>query len=294
MFDAHNIHGFCILISLMQMITSERHQKALLGGTERFVGKDHPDKLIPKVSAILAAFYNEDIITEEVLVAWGSKASKKYVDLSTSKKVRKAAQKFLEWLAEAESGSPALAALAARRSQAEQGLAVEQARWKPQIFAFGSYNMIKKYQSLIEPDWIAGVGINLTLFSPEDRASKVSSARETVRQAESLQAAASTSIATEVEAAFRKVEQAREQFNLLDSTIALAEENLRLRERGFEEAQSTSLDINDARNASARSKTARALAAYDYVIALVQLLHATGQTKALPEFIHQADTYLPQ
>jgi translation initiation factor 5 len=87
----------------MQMITSERHQKALLGGTERFVGKDHPDKLIPTVSAILAAFYNEDIITEEVLMAWGSKASKKYVDLSTSKKVRKAAQKFLEWLAEAES-----------------------------------------------------------------------------------------------------------------------------------------------------------------------------------------------
>lgn len=199
-----------------------------------------------------------------------------------------------QWLTEAESRSPELAALAARRGQAEQGLAVEQARWKPQIFAFGSYNMIKKYQSLIEPDWIAGVGINLTLFSPEDRASKVSSARETVRQAESLQAAAGTSIATEVEAAFRKVEQAREQFNLLDSTIALADESLRLRERGFEEAQATSLDINDARNALARSKTARALAAYDYVIALVQLLHATGQTKALPEFIHQADTYLPQ
>ena len=92
-----------VYLFLMQMTTSERHQKALLGGTERFVGKDHPDKLIPKVSAILAAFYNEDVITEEVLMAWGSKASKKYVDLSTSKKVRKAAQKFLEWLAEAES-----------------------------------------------------------------------------------------------------------------------------------------------------------------------------------------------
>jgi translation initiation factor 5 len=87
----------------MKMITSERHQKALLGGTERFVGKDHPDKLIPQVPAILMAFYQEDVITEDVVKAWGSKASKKYVDLGTSKKVRKAAEKFLEWLENAQS-----------------------------------------------------------------------------------------------------------------------------------------------------------------------------------------------
>jgi outer membrane protein TolC len=89
------------------------------------------------------------------------------------------------------------------------------------------------------------------------------------------------------------VEQAREQFNLLDSTIALAEENLRLRERGFEEAQSTGLDVNDARSSLARSQTARAVAAYDYVIALVQLLQVSGQAKALSEFIQQADVNLP-
>ena len=85
------------------MITSERHQKAFLGGTERFVGKDHPDTLIPQVPAILMTLYQEDILTEDVIKAWGSKASKKYVDISTSKKVRKAAEKFLEWLENAES-----------------------------------------------------------------------------------------------------------------------------------------------------------------------------------------------
>jgi translation initiation factor 5 len=83
-------------------MTSERHQKAFLGGTERFVGNDNP-KLIPQVPAILLAYYQEDLVSEEVAKAWGSKASKKYVDLSTSKKVRKAAEKFLEWLENAES-----------------------------------------------------------------------------------------------------------------------------------------------------------------------------------------------
>jgi outer membrane protein TolC len=198
-----------------------------------------------------------------------------------------------QWLRLAEGGNPTLAALAARRSQAEQGIAVAESLWRPQLFAFGTYNMIRKYQSLVEPDWIAGVGVNVTLFAHEDRASKVHAAREALNEVQSLEDAAERAIATQVEAMYRKVEQAREQFKLLDSTIALAEENLRLRERGFGEGQATSLDVNDARNALARSQTARAVAAYDYVIALTQLLQAAGRAQSLPDFIQQADVRLP-
>lgn len=86
---------------LQKMIgESEKHQKAFLGGTERFVGNDHPD-LIPQVSAILMQYYQNDLVSEEVAKAWGHKASKKYVDINTSRKVRKAAEKFLEWLDQA-------------------------------------------------------------------------------------------------------------------------------------------------------------------------------------------------
>jgi translation initiation factor 5 len=81
---------------------SEKHMKAFLGGTERFVGNDHPD-LIPQIPAILMSYYQNDLVSEEVSKSWGHKASKKYVDISTSRKVRKAAEKFLQWLDEAES-----------------------------------------------------------------------------------------------------------------------------------------------------------------------------------------------
>lgn len=84
------------------MITSERHEKAFLGGTERFVGMDKP-ALIPSVTGILMKFYENDLVSEEVLKSWGSKASKKYVDIATSKKVRKSAEKFMTWLETAES-----------------------------------------------------------------------------------------------------------------------------------------------------------------------------------------------
>jgi translation initiation factor 5 len=86
------------------MITSERHEKALLGGTERFLGLTKPN-LIPQTSVILIQMYQQDLISEEVAKAWGVKASKKFVDLSTSKKIRVAAKKFVEWLDEAEEES---------------------------------------------------------------------------------------------------------------------------------------------------------------------------------------------
>ncbi|KAF2171910.1 hypothetical protein M409DRAFT_18140 [Zasmidium cellare ATCC 36951] len=87
---------------LKKIITSERHEKAFLGGIERFVGIDKPN-LIPLVSGILMKIYEADIVSEETLKSWGSKASKKYVDLPTSRKVRKSAEKFIEWLNTADS-----------------------------------------------------------------------------------------------------------------------------------------------------------------------------------------------
>lgn len=98
-------HHFESSANTFQLITSERHEKALLGGIERFIGlrsKENPD-IYKEVSKVLMQAYNEDLISEEVVTKWGTRASKKYVDLPTSKKVRKSAETFLTWLAEAES-----------------------------------------------------------------------------------------------------------------------------------------------------------------------------------------------
>jgi translation initiation factor 5 len=61
--------------------------------------------MLDKVVKILQLYYHHDLISEEVATKWGSKASKKYVDLATSKKVRKAAEPFITWLQEAEEES---------------------------------------------------------------------------------------------------------------------------------------------------------------------------------------------
>lgn len=55
-----------------------------------------------QVVKILQLYYHHDLVSEDVIKKWGSKASKKYTDLSTSRKIRKAAEPFLKWLDEAD------------------------------------------------------------------------------------------------------------------------------------------------------------------------------------------------
>ena len=77
-------------------------EKNLLGGLERFIGLTHPN-LIAQVPKILLAFYECDVLSEEAFLKWGAKkASSRFVDKETSRKVRKAAAPFLKWLEEAE------------------------------------------------------------------------------------------------------------------------------------------------------------------------------------------------
>ncbi|QDS75171.1 hypothetical protein FKW77_008359 [Venturia effusa] len=81
---------------LKKMITSEKHQKAFLGGLERFIGTK--PEFIKLTSSILLVAYQEDLFEKEVIQGWCAKASKKFVDLATSKKIRLATKQFIEYL----------------------------------------------------------------------------------------------------------------------------------------------------------------------------------------------------
>lgn len=79
-------------------------ENAFMGGLERFLGMEKPE-LIPALPKILMSVYEHDIVNENVIIAWGSKVSKKYVAKDISKKVRRAAKPFIKWLQEADEES---------------------------------------------------------------------------------------------------------------------------------------------------------------------------------------------
>ncbi|WWC58460.1 uncharacterized protein I303_101002 [Kwoniella dejecticola CBS 10117] len=93
---------------LQALVTSEKHQKSLLGGLERLLAlSPNSDDLLAAgtTSKVLMALYQDDILDEELVKQWGTHVSKKYVDKEKSKKVRKSADAFLKWLDEADDES---------------------------------------------------------------------------------------------------------------------------------------------------------------------------------------------
>ncbi|KAF9370706.1 hypothetical protein CPB97_002533 [Podila verticillata] len=85
---------------LRKFVINEKNQKALLGGMERVLITSKT--LMMKAPLILKAFYDNDILEEEVILKWGEKPSKKYVSRDEAKDIRTRVEPFLRWLAEAE------------------------------------------------------------------------------------------------------------------------------------------------------------------------------------------------
>ncbi len=87
---------------LQKLCHGPRGIKALLGSFERTVGVHHPS-LLSAFPGLLQFVYNADLVDEEDVLAWNSKISGRYVDEVTAKKVRKAAEPFVNWLQNADS-----------------------------------------------------------------------------------------------------------------------------------------------------------------------------------------------
>jgi len=190
---------------------------------------------------------------------------------------------------EAQARQPQIARLRALVAQAEQGVRVQQAKLKPTVFLFGQYDFRRRDEMLTDPDWAFGIGLKYTFLSPNSRPAQISAARAQQEQAEAGLREAENQVALGVRKAWNELETARQQFVLLDSSIAQADENLRLQELAFREGQATSLDVIDARLGLGGARVERAQAAYQYDIALAQLLEVSGQMDRFEDHRRRAD-----
>ena len=227
--------------------------------------------------------------------------------LDTPMFVTKILKTLSYWQDLALANNPTLKALEAQHEQARMGVQAAKGSYHPQVYLFGHYNMIKHYLTLPEPDWIAGIGISFTLWDNRDRSARVGSAQALVNKAQAAQSQARNEINKVVEVAqsyafvekyemvflgcfgilvcllilyivhWLKSNQALEQYRLSTSSIDLAKENVRLRERSFKEGLSTIDDVNDARNKLIAAQVAQRVAAYRFVVAY-SLLHAASGT----------------
>ena len=177
------------------------------------------------------------------------------------------------------SGYPGLDVLRAKKQQVEGLAAIEKGKYLPTVALFGNASLYEEDDLLNEltPDWFVGVGVSVPLVDRSGRAGNLEAARSAASRIDHLQQQARSDLAVLVEKTYRQALQALEEFEGLRSSRSLAEETVRLRVKAFNQGLGTSLDVVDAELFLAGVKTQRAVAVYNYVVALGNLYMVSGR-----------------
>ncbi|MDC8854137.1 TolC family protein [Shewanella algae] len=183
---------------------------------------------------------------------------------------------------------PALRLLEAKETQAQGLVDMEKGKYFPTVFLYGNYTLYEDDSlfSKVEPDWMVGVGVKVPLLSRDGRSGKVQAAKSALLQARYTKAQTRQDLSLLVDQSYRQLLQAEEEVNALNSSLALADENLKLRELAFNQGLSTSIDRVDAELKLSAVRTKQLAAQYRYVQAYARLMAVSGQ---LDEFIGRSD-----
>jgi len=181
---------------------------------------------------------------------------------------------------------PGLSVLDAKEAQASGLITAEKGKYYPEIYLFGSYRLYEEdtLASELEPDWLVGVGLKIALLDRSGRSGKLQAARSTLMQVSQLRAQAVQDLSLLVEKTWRGAQMAQEEYTGLQSSLALAKENVRLREKAFAQGLSTSLEVVDAELFLTSVKNRRSVTAYNYVVSLAQLLALSNNITAFAEY----------
>jgi len=174
---------------------------------------------------------------------------------------------------------PGLAVLTAKKKQAESAIKSERSEYLPKVFLYGNYNVYEDdtLASKITPDWFVGIGVNIALFDNSGRSEKVQAAESSVLQVRYLYQQAMQDLSVLVKKTYFQAKQAIQEVQGLDANLILAEENLKLRVKAFNQGLSTSVDVVDAELFLANIQIQQQVAKYNYVIALNNLLSLSSQ-----------------
>jgi outer membrane protein TolC len=180
---------------------------------------------------------------------------------------------------------PALDQLDAIKDKTHENLRAEKAAYAPEVYLFGMRELYEHDLTILEPAWAVGVGLNFTLFDGFARPNRIHAAQKLEEQAGLRRQKLARDLETLVSSTYQELMKAREQFDALQTSLNFTDENLRARRRAFEEGLATSLDVVDAQLSLSSVRVERLRAAYDFDVALAQLLEASGQGKDFPGYL---------
>ncbi|WP_394251235.1 TolC family protein [Vibrio profundi] len=190
---------------------------------------------------------------------------------------------------------PGLDLLDAKEKQASSLIKAEKGKYYPEVYLYGDYSLHEddSLASQMKPDWLVGIGVNIPLVDTSGRSEKVSAAHSAVTQVKYLKAQAKQDLTVLVQKTYLEAQQAVEEVMGLDSSISLAQENLSLRKKAFNQGLSNSLEVVDAELYLASIKTQQSVARFQYLISLNKLLALSSEMDTFSSYTNNSITALP-
>jgi outer membrane protein len=184
-------------------------------------------------------------------------------------------------VAEAQTARPEKAALREKQEAVRALSAAEFGKMLPQIGAFAKYELNDKALTQLDPRWTVGISASLTIFNglKDLASSQMYDLQE--EKLEDMQVEVGNAITLEVRKLHADMQTAERNIRSARTSLALAQEALRMANRRFETGAGTSLEVIDAQTAVVANRTGLAAALYAYESSHVQLLRALGRTNAL-------------
>ena len=184
--------------------------------------------------------------------------------------------------------SPLLAQVNKKKELAAEGYKAEKSGMFPTIAFSGIYNIADKDLSPFLPNYMVGVGLKWNLFEGWSQNNKIKAMSYQKMQAEDYYQKASSDIRTAINKYYQELNMYREQLKMLDTSLELANEYFRVRNKAFSEGMATSAQVADASLFLAKSRIDKLQAMYGYDVSLSKLLYYAGITDQFVEYMQRS------
>jgi len=200
-------------------------------------------------------------------------------------------EKFSYYEDALEQKSATLSLFDAKSKQTKSLIEIKKAAFKPDVIGFANYNLYRDDSVLMQslPNWFAGVMLQFDILAREDRSEELEIAKLQDSKVVALKKEALENLKILLEKSYKEMLSSLKEYRSLDSSLALAQENYRLRSLSFKEGLATSSDVVDAELFLESVKTKRVNAAYNFVLRLSQLLVLSGQREKFFEINKEAE-----
>lgn len=181
---------------------------------------------------------------------------------------------------------PVLNMVKIKEEQAKEATKIVQSKFIPHFMLFGDYTYHETNSILGSsiPSWFVGVRASMPLLDNTGSYQKFQASKIAQLEVAQLKAQAKKDISLLVEKTYKEAIHAKEFYETLNSSISLAEENLKLQEEAFKQGMATSTQVVDARNTLSKAKIEQQSVAYKYILCVAKLM-------ALSDSIADFDQY---